>query len=96
MEGWTILEQILGGAGALVLLAILTFMCRGARNLVKMVKSTADNVEQMKASGVVRREESRLLFKGILTIFKVLGGVANGDVQEIRDEYNAHFVDKVN
>ena len=96
MEGWTILEQILGGAGALVLLAILTFMCRGARNLVKMVKSTADNVEQMKASGVVRREESRLLFKGILTIFKVLEGVANGDVQEIRNEYNAHFVDKVN
>ena len=94
MEGWTILEQILGGAGALVLLGILAFVWRCAHKLVKMVKDTADNVKEMRESGYVRKEESKLLFKGILTIFDVLGGKEmNGNIKELQDAYNKHFVD---
>jgi len=96
MAYWTILEQILGGAGALLLIGVLAFVWHGAHKVVKMVKDTAENVREMKEGGVARKEESRLLFKGILTIFKVLEGVANGEVEEIRNEYTAHFVEKVN
>jgi hypothetical protein len=97
MEGWTVLEQILGGAGALVLLGILTFVWRCGHRLVKMVKDTADNVQEMKAGGEVRKQESKLLFKGILTIFEVLGGKEmNGNIRELEEAYTAHFVEKVN
>jgi len=96
-EGWTLLESILGGSGAVLVAAAIVFTVKCSRNLVKTIKETAVDVKEMKDGGVKRKEETRMLFKGILTVFDIMKGKEmNGSIKELQEAYNKHFIDNVN
>jgi len=95
-NGWTVLEMILGGAGGVFLVGLLAVTWKCGHGLVTTIKETATNVKVMKEDNVKRKEESKMLFKGILTICGVMkGDDMNGNITELQAMYDDHFVNGV-
>ena len=96
-NGWTVLEMILGGAGGVILVAFLAFIVKCLHDFVKTIKETAADIKEMKEGSASRKKETRMLFKGMLTIFDIMEGKdMNGNVAELQEMYDTHFIDKVN